>query len=167
MNSLKTAGGYLLVLQSFDDKEDDGSNDRIEDSVVRLLKLASQKGDWELCGELARFLIALDASGKMLRRAVVNAGLRKGDLTGLNGTEPATQKLRGLALALPMSATTSSLSPPPTAYRWRGGSDASSASASPGSASPSMGDTDGDDEARPEDGSSGGEDFTSLSPRSS
>lgn len=80
LNSLKIAGGYLLVLQAFDDDKKDDSY-AIEDSAVRLLKLASQKGDWELCGELARFLIALDGSGEMLRRAIVQVGLRNGNLS--------------------------------------------------------------------------------------
>lgn len=79
-NSLKTAGGYLLVLQAFDDIDDEDSGDgfdKIEDSAVRLLRLASQRGDWELCGEIAQFLIALDGSGKVLKRAVVRVGLRR------------------------------------------------------------------------------------------
>jgi hypothetical protein len=173
LNSLKTAAGYLLVLQSFDDKEDDGNDERIEDSVVRLLKLASQKGDWELCGELARFLIALDASGEMLRRAVATAGLRKRGQpspTGPNGTGPVAQKLRGLALTLPTSSPLSSLSPSAAGYRWPGvsyaSSAASAASASTAPASPAIGDKDTDDGSRHEEGSSGGEDFTSLSPSS-
>ena len=82
LNSLKIAGGYLLVLQAFDEKKKDDSY-AIEDSAVRLLRLASQKGDWELCGELARFLIALDGSGEMLRRAIVQVGLRNGNLSPL------------------------------------------------------------------------------------
>ncbi|KAF3481507.1 uncharacterized protein GIQ15_04266 [Arthroderma uncinatum] len=79
-NSLKTAGGYLLVLQAFDDVDDEDSGDgidKIEDSAVRLLRLASQRGDWELCGEIAQFLIALDGSGEVLKRAVVRVGLRR------------------------------------------------------------------------------------------
>ncbi|KAM5504598.1 WD40 repeat protein [Microsporum canis] len=79
-NSLKTAGGYLLVLQAFDDVDDEDSADsidKIEDSAVRLLRLASQRGDWELCGEIAQFLIALDGSGEVLKRAVVRVGLRR------------------------------------------------------------------------------------------
>ncbi|KAA8652153.1 hypothetical protein EYZ11_000459 [Aspergillus tanneri] len=76
LNCLKTAVGYLLVLQAFEDEE--GHEAPIEDYVVRLIGLASQKGEWELCAELARFLIALDRSGDMLRRAVSRAGLRNG-----------------------------------------------------------------------------------------
>lgn len=78
LNSLKTAGGYLLVLQEIDDKE----GGELEDYVVRLLKLASQKGDWELCKELTRFLIALDASGDILRRSINKAGLNIGNGSG-------------------------------------------------------------------------------------
>ncbi|KAL2372648.1 hypothetical protein RJ035_006191 [Blastomyces gilchristii] len=109
LNSLKTAGGYLLVLQAFDEKEDGGADKGIEDSVVRLLRLASQKGDWELCGELARFVIALDDSGEMLQRAVVKVGLRRGDQPspnplGVNRTGNRTVSSSGtlgLALTLP------------------------------------------------------------------
>ncbi|OJD22088.1 hypothetical protein ACJ73_06569 [Blastomyces percursus] len=109
LNSLKTAGGYLLVLQAFDEKEDGGADEGIEDSVVRLLRLASQKGDWELCGELARFLIALDDSGEMLQRAVVKVGLRRENqpspnVLGINGTGNGTVSSNGtlgLALTLP------------------------------------------------------------------
>lgn len=79
LDSLKTAGGYLLVLQAFDDSDDESNDEKIEESAIRLFRLASQKGDWELCGELARFLMALDGSGDMLRRAVVKVGLQRGE----------------------------------------------------------------------------------------
>jgi hypothetical protein len=112
LNSLKTAVGYLLVLQAFED--DDGHEAPIEDYVVRLLVLASQKGDWELCAELARFLIALDESGDMLRRAIDRTGLRDGGLpgAGLNGSGT---NVKGLGLAITPSwsslSAVSSISP--------------------------------------------------------
>lgn len=110
LNSLKTAVGYLLVLQAFEDEED-GHDAPIEDYVVRLIGLASQRSDWELCAELARFLIALDASGEMLRRAIARTGLRNGAgmRTGLNGS---TTSAKGLSLAVPIRTPSwSSLSP--------------------------------------------------------
>ncbi|PGH27383.1 hypothetical protein AJ80_00861 [Polytolypa hystricis UAMH7299] len=113
LNSLKTAGGYLLVLQAFDEGE--GGDDRIEDSVVRLLKLASQRTDWELCGELARFMMALDGSGAMLKRAVSRVGLRKG-AGGMNSSSSG-EKLHGLALTLPHYPSRPSLSPPARGHR--------------------------------------------------
>ncbi|KAF2433891.1 RIC1-domain-containing protein [Tothia fuscella] len=61
---LKTAGGYLLVLHTLD--ELGGS----EGQLVRLLRRGMEVGDWELCKELARFLVALDGSGDTLRRAL-------------------------------------------------------------------------------------------------
>lgn len=66
---LKTAGGYLLVLHNF--------NDLVSSSeqCVRLLKRAKEAGEWELCKELARFLMALDSSGNILRRALANINL--------------------------------------------------------------------------------------------
>jgi hypothetical protein len=62
--NLKTAGGYLLVLHTFDELRSTG------DQVVRLLQRAKQEEDWELCKELARFLMALDESGATLQRTL-------------------------------------------------------------------------------------------------
>ncbi|KAJ5145437.1 Ribosome control protein 1 [Penicillium bovifimosum] len=67
LDALKTAVGYLLVPAAFEDDEEQGMTAAFEEYVVRLIALASKKGDWELCAELARFLIALDASGDMLQ----------------------------------------------------------------------------------------------------
>ncbi|KAL4942285.1 hypothetical protein BDV06DRAFT_165384 [Aspergillus oleicola] len=96
LNSLKTAVGYLLVLQAFED-EAEGHDAPVEDYVVRLMILASQKSDWELCAQLVRFLVALDGSGEMLRRAVSRAGLRHGVGANVNG---AGANLMGLGLNL-------------------------------------------------------------------
>ncbi|KAJ4301820.1 WD40 repeat protein [Kalmusia sp. IMI 367209] len=62
--SLKTAGGYLLVLHTFEELSSTG------DQVVRLLQRAKEEQDWELCKELARFLMALDESGATLRKTL-------------------------------------------------------------------------------------------------
>ncbi|KAJ5336130.1 uncharacterized protein N7506_004152 [Penicillium brevicompactum] len=120
LDALKTAVGYLLVLQAFEDEEQEHDG-RIEEYVVRLIALASQKGDWELCAELARFLIALDASGEMLQRAIARVGLRsnpgsstKGSLNAPTGRFGAAG-FQGLGLNLPMrSPSWSSLSPTST-----------------------------------------------------
>ena len=61
---LKTAGGYLLVLHTFDEGETSS------EQCVRLLQKAKEVDDWDLCKELARFLMALDESGDTLRQAV-------------------------------------------------------------------------------------------------
>ena len=66
---LKTAGGYLLVLHNFNDLESSSQQG------VRLLQRAKEEGEWELCKELARFLMALDASGDTLRKALANIEL--------------------------------------------------------------------------------------------
>jgi hypothetical protein len=58
---LKTAAGYLLVLRRAADVE-----------------------DWELCKELARFLVALDKSGVTLQKALKAVGLA-GDEQDANG----------------------------------------------------------------------------------
>ncbi|CAI7667150.1 unnamed protein product [Penicillium crustosum] len=126
LDSLKTAVGYLLVLQAFEDEEE-GHDGRIEEYVVRLIALASQKGDWELCAELARFLIALDASGEMLRRAISRVGLRSNSQSSVKGTFPGSAPrfgpagVQGLGLNLPIRSPswaslspTSSLSPLPS-----------------------------------------------------
>ncbi len=63
--SLKTAGGYLLILHSFEELSSSTS-----DQLVRLLSRAKDEGDWELCKELARFLTALDESGEALMEAL-------------------------------------------------------------------------------------------------
>ena len=66
---LKTAGGYLLVLHNFNDL------DSSSQQCVRLLQRAKEEGEWELCKELARFLLALDASGDTLREALAKIEL--------------------------------------------------------------------------------------------
>ncbi|OAK98731.1 RIC1-domain-containing protein [Phaeosphaeriaceae sp. SRC1lsM3a] len=62
--NLKTAGGYLLVLHTFEELRPTG------DQVVRLLQRAKSEQNWELCKELARFLMALDESGATLRNTL-------------------------------------------------------------------------------------------------
>ena len=58
--------------------------------MVRLFARAVQEGDWDLCKELARFLTALDNSGKTLREALELVELRspveeKGSFMFANG----------------------------------------------------------------------------------
>lgn len=65
---LKTAGGYLLVLHTLDEL------DSGEDQVFSLLQRAKEEKDWELCKELARFLMAMDISGDALRKALSQVG---------------------------------------------------------------------------------------------
>lgn len=72
---LKTAGGYLLVLQTFD-KEGNGS-----EQCVKLMQMAKEKGDWDLCKELVRFLMALDETGNELRQAVEKMGVTLADFS--------------------------------------------------------------------------------------
>ncbi|ORY11884.1 RIC1-domain-containing protein [Clohesyomyces aquaticus] len=67
---LKTAGGYLLVLHTFEELSDNG------DQVVRLFQRAKEERDWDLCKELARFLMALDESGATLRETLELVELR-------------------------------------------------------------------------------------------
>ncbi|KAL2178590.1 RIC1-domain-containing protein [Thermothelomyces heterothallicus CBS 202.75] len=62
--SLKTAGGYLLILHTFDELS------TASEQSVRLLSRAMHEEDWDLCKELARFLAALDETGDTLREAM-------------------------------------------------------------------------------------------------
>jgi hypothetical protein len=68
--SLKTAGGYLLILHTFEELSSSS------EQLVRLLSRAKDEEDWELCKELARFLTALDESGATLMEALEMVNLR-------------------------------------------------------------------------------------------
>lgn len=68
--SLKTAGGYLLILHTF---EELGA---ASEQSVRLFSRAIREEDWELCKELARFLAAMDESGETLREAMELVNIR-------------------------------------------------------------------------------------------
>ena len=70
---LKTAGGYLLVLHTFEEMQTSS------ESCVRLLQKAKDARDWDLCKELARFLMALDESGDTLRAALERMDLHPRD----------------------------------------------------------------------------------------
>ncbi|PKS07873.1 hypothetical protein jhhlp_006481 [Lomentospora prolificans] len=62
--SLKTAGGYLLILHTLEETES------VSEQSVRLFSRAIKEQDWELCKELARFLAALDETGMILGEAM-------------------------------------------------------------------------------------------------
>lgn len=66
--SLKTAGGYLLVLHTLQELSSSS------DQVIRLLRRAERERDFELCKELSRFLLALDRSGQTLKNALEVVG---------------------------------------------------------------------------------------------
>lgn len=68
--SLKTAGGLLLVLHNFDEKSFNST------LIARLLTAASKAGDWDLCKELARFLVGIDDSGRLLQDTLSEAELK-------------------------------------------------------------------------------------------
>lgn len=67
--SLKTAGGYLIILHTLEELQSS-----MEQSV-RVLSRAMREGDWELCKELARFLAALDETGEILQEAMKMANI--------------------------------------------------------------------------------------------
>lgn len=66
---LSTAAGYLLILHTVEDGKKQ-INQKSEDNTQRLLKLAYEANDFELCKELARFLTAIDPSANLLRGAL-------------------------------------------------------------------------------------------------
>ena len=79
LSDLKTASSYLIVLQGLEETDDDSDNydaRKFEGYVIRLMKLARQKGDFELCAELARFMMGIDPRGEALRRVIVGVGFR-------------------------------------------------------------------------------------------
>ncbi|TPX17444.1 uncharacterized protein E0L32_003087 [Thyridium curvatum] len=100
---LKTAGGYLLILHTFDDElattTATTTSSAASEQSVRLLSRAMREGDWELCRELARFLAALDDSGDTLREALEMARERAAEGSGGGGEAGATGLGLGLGLA--------------------------------------------------------------------
>ena len=78
--SLKTAGGYLLILHTFEELSSSS------EQLVRLLARARKEEDWELCKELARFLMALDESGGTLVEALEKVGLKDATRHRENGS---------------------------------------------------------------------------------
>ncbi|KAK5123178.1 hypothetical protein LTR85_003376 [Meristemomyces frigidus] len=67
---LQTAAGYLLVLHSFQHEAFQVHE------FARLLRRASAEQEWDLCRELARFLVGIDSTGQTLSAALAEAGLR-------------------------------------------------------------------------------------------
>ena len=66
---LKTAAGYLLVLHTLE------SDSFHVHEFAELLQRAAAEQDWELCKELARFLVGIDTTGHTLQAALAEAGL--------------------------------------------------------------------------------------------
>ncbi|KAJ3890952.1 RIC1-domain-containing protein [Lentinula edodes] len=66
---LKTAGSYLLVLHNLEQLDEKNVD------AIRLLKIAMDEKDWQLCRELLRFLRSIDDSGVALRDALAQTGL--------------------------------------------------------------------------------------------
>ncbi len=104
LDDLKTATGCLIVLQSFveDDGESNNGEDDVEAYVTRLMTLAREKDDWELCSDLAQFLMALDPMGDALRRVLEAVGFQGVESSKLKPPSTAT----GLGLSIPDLAET-------------------------------------------------------------
>lgn len=67
--SLKTAGGYLIILHTLEELGGAASTEQ----TVRVLSRAMREGQWELCRELARFLAAMDDTGETLEKTMAEA----------------------------------------------------------------------------------------------
>lgn len=118
--SLKTAGGYLLVLHTFEELSSSS------EQLVRLLGRARDEGDWELCKELARFLTALDESGGALREALELVDMR----SPMGDVEHVGSLLRSTSLKPPRRSGRHSL---PTGLGiYNGSEQSSSGTPSPG-----------------------------------
>jgi RIC1 len=65
-----------------------------------LMKLARRQNDFELCAELARFMIALDPRGQALRRVIDQVGFRD----RIKGDQKSPKKV-GLGLSIPSEST--------------------------------------------------------------
>lgn len=67
-NKLSTASGYLLVLHSMDILSGE--------STKLLLKLGYERGMWELCREVCRFICLDDPTGETLRKTLDDIGIQ-------------------------------------------------------------------------------------------
>lgn len=83
------------MLHTFEESETNS------EQCVRLLRRAKEADEWELCKELARFLMALDESGDLLRDAVerMEIGSSEGEGEGGRSKTP-TQRSSGRAFAV-------------------------------------------------------------------
>jgi RAB6A-GEF complex partner protein 1 len=53
--------------------------DEHHDDAVRLLKVAQEAQEWQLCRELLRFLHSIDDSGTALKRVLARASITDSD----------------------------------------------------------------------------------------
>jgi hypothetical protein len=72
--SLKTAGGYLIILHTLEELQS------ATEQSVRLMSRAMREGDWALCKELTRFLAAMDGTGETLQEAMKMVNIDRKDL---------------------------------------------------------------------------------------
>lgn len=79
---LQTAAGYLLVLHAFEQEAF-----QVHD-FARLLRRGSAVQDWDLCRELARFLVGIDSTGQTMSAALAEAGLQSAPNGNLGSRTP-------------------------------------------------------------------------------
>ncbi|KAK4939622.1 WD40 repeat protein [Elasticomyces elasticus] len=98
LEDLKTASGYLIVLQGLEEDDESESNhdaSNFEDYVIRLMRLARRKSDFEMCSDLARFMIGVDPRGDALKRVIAAVGFGSEP----SQIEPKQTKLGGLRIS--------------------------------------------------------------------
>ncbi|RMZ75708.1 hypothetical protein DV738_g5316, partial [Chaetothyriales sp. CBS 135597] len=103
LDDLKTASGFLIIMHGLEEQEQDedtgAGTGMVERHVGRLMQLAQAKGDFEMCADLARFLIGVDASGRALRRVVDEVGFKK-EVEGETNEQAKQKQVVGLGVDL-------------------------------------------------------------------
>ena len=97
----RSPGGDALSPGGFDARVAADEAERVLEPCVRLLSAAMAQGAMELCQELARFLVSLDRSGGLLRRAMAGAGAPVDESEEANDADAEP----GSAIEEPLSAT--------------------------------------------------------------
>ena len=85
----------LLVLHAFESE-----SFQVHD-FARLLRMAASAQDWDLCRELARFLVGIDATGNILRTVLAEADLEGDGLANGHGTPSPAENGRPRGYAVP------------------------------------------------------------------
>jgi hypothetical protein len=76
LHTLETSGGTPVASPQGEEPGAEEDRGVYQQMIIRLLSRAAKEGDWGLGMELARFLVALDGTGDMLRDALEGVGLK-------------------------------------------------------------------------------------------
>lgn len=78
---LSTAGGYLLVLHTLDQRNSKKHVEELDistttmNNTAKLLRVAFDNQNWELCKELIRFVRSIDPTGMLLKKILISANI--------------------------------------------------------------------------------------------